>query len=292
MDVTAYDWLCEVWQAGELNLATLRMIIQTLSQEALGKILAIEHGIFQFDRAIGIDPILIAVPFKTALSPVVQSLKTWQDLAPHITSPLQRVGFAPATAIPELSLRSLRQQVGPEATTTLQEALEHQPCFYQLAVDLDMQITPLAQLLRPLIQEGYLTLHPYVNPPRTQRPTVACIDDSPTVQRTVKLVLQKQGYQVLSITNPLQAVNILAGTQPDLILLDISMPQMDGYNLCRLLRQQNQLKETPIVMLTGRDTVVDKVRSRFLGASGYVTKPFDMRTLTDVVTRYVIATQD
>jgi twitching motility two-component system response regulator PilG len=287
-DVSAYEWLCQAWQTGKLSLSTLRTILQALSQEALGKMLAIENGVFHFDRAIGIDPILIAVPFKAALPPITKTLRTWQQLYPQITSPFQRLGFAPGTTLPETSLQNLQQQVGPEATAILLEALEHQPCFYQLAANLDLRVTALACMVHPLIQAGYLTLHPYANPPRTNRPTIACIDDSNTIQQMVKVMLEGQGYEVLNITNPLQAVETLTQAKPDLVFLDITMPHMDGYNLCRLLRQCEELKETPIVMLTGRDTMVDKVRARLLGATSYVTKPFNMHTLTNVVTRYVM----
>lgn len=74
---------------------------------------------------------------------------------------------------------------------------------------------------------------------------------------------------------------------PDVILLDINMPDMDGYTLCRLLRQCSALKEVPIIMLTGRDALLDKVRARLLGASEYLTKPFEPQALTDIIRQYV-----
>jgi twitching motility two-component system response regulator PilG len=100
-------------------------------------------------------------------------------------------------------------------------------------------------------------------------------------------MLKDSGYRVVSITNPLQALSCCMEEEPDLIFLDITMPNLDGYNLCRLLRQCNILKETPIVMLTGRDTMVDKVRARFLGATSYLTKPFEAKDLTEVIAKYV-----
>jgi twitching motility two-component system response regulator PilG len=116
---------------------------------------------------------------------------------------------------------------------------------------------------------------------------VACIDDSATVQRSVKLILESVGYRVNSITQTLTALSSLGREVPDLILLDINMPDMDGYSLCRLLRQCSALKEVPIIMLTGRDAILDKVRAKLLGASEYLTKPFEPQVLIDMISGYV-----
>lgn len=71
--------------------------------------------------------------------------------------------------------------------------------------------------------------------------------------------------------------------KPDLILLDLNMEGIDGYELCRIIRNNSIFKETPIVMVTGSKGIVDKVRARFVGASGYLTKPFTRADLLKMV---------
>jgi len=105
------------------------------------------------------------------------------------------------------------------------------------------------------------------------RPLIACIDDSRTVQLQVSLVLEKSGYQVLTFTDPVVAVPRLIAEPPHLILLDINLPGVDGYEICRQLRRAPSLEQVPIVMLTAKDDPVHRIRARGVGAVDYITKP-------------------
>ncbi len=105
------------------------------------------------------------------------------------------------------------------------------------------------------------------------RPLIACIDDSHTVQRQVSLVLEKFGFQVQAFTDPVVAVPRLIAEPPHLILLDINLPEVDGYEICRQLRRSPSLEQVPIVMLTAKDDPVHRIRARGVGAVDYITKP-------------------
>ena len=108
---------------------------------------------------------------------------------------------------------------------------------------------------------------------------VACIDDSKTVQKQVKMTLEAAGYQVLGILDPTMALKDLSQHQPSVIFMDINMPNINGYDLCALLRKSQKFKEIPIVMLTGRDGMIDRVRAKIAGANDYLTKPCDPNKL-------------
>ncbi|WP_448526407.1 response regulator [Parathermosynechococcus lividus] len=108
---------------------------------------------------------------------------------------------------------------------------------------------------------------------RQQRPLIACIDDSRTVQRQISLILERSGYQVLTLTDPVAAVPRLIAEPPHLILLDINLPGVDGYEICRQLRRSPSLEHVPIVMLTAKDDPVHRIRARGVGAVDYITKP-------------------
>lgn len=90
---------------------------------------------------------------------------------------------------------------------------------------------------------------------------------------------------------PARALTMLVRDKPNLVLMDISMPEIDGYELCRMLRLSSALKEVPIVMLTGRDGLVDRIRARMVGATNYVTKPFQPQQLLNVVNELVNSAQ-
>ena len=108
---------------------------------------------------------------------------------------------------------------------------------------------------------------------------IVCIDDSKTVQKQVKMTLEAAGYQVMSITEPTTALKQLSRQKPAVILMDINMPNINGYELCGVLRKSIKFKEVPIVMLTGRDGMIDRVRAKLAGATDYLTKPCDPNKL-------------
>jgi DNA-binding response OmpR family regulator len=105
---------------------------------------------------------------------------------------------------------------------------------------------------------------------------VLVVDDDPKIVSLIRLYLEQEGYHVLVARDGLAALNAARQQQPDLILLDLLLPQVDGLDVCRLLRAESQV---PIIMLTARSTENDKILGLDLGADDYVTKPFSPREL-------------
>jgi twitching motility two-component system response regulator PilG len=118
-------------------------------------------------------------------------------------------------------------------------------------------------------------------------PVVLVVDDSPTVRAIVQRTLQREHLQVFTAADGLGALAAVADTCPNLILLDIMLPRMDGYQICHMLRQHREFRETPILMLSGKDGVFDRLRGRMVGATAYISKPFDPIELASMVKRYV-----
>lgn len=118
------------------------------------------------------------------------------------------------------------------------------------------------------------------------RRTVLVVDDSPTVLKLVGMALERQGHGVLVAANPLQALAKLDEVVPDLILLDITMPHMDGFQLCKLVKANPVTARVPVVMLSGKDGLWDKVRGRLAGAADHIAKPFDPAALVQAVERH------
>jgi two-component system, chemotaxis family, response regulator PixG len=116
---------------------------------------------------------------------------------------------------------------------------------------------------------------------------VMCIDDSPTIIKAMQGFLDEELFQVLGVTDSLKALMQILRAKPDIILLDISMPNLDGYELCSLLRKHPEFRYTPIVMVTGRTGFIDKARAKLVKASGYLTKPFTQAELVKTVFQQV-----
>jgi twitching motility two-component system response regulator PilG len=115
---------------------------------------------------------------------------------------------------------------------------------------------------------------------------VLLVDDSPTVRKIVAVTLERRGHRVLVAAGAMEALARLNETPLDLVLLDIAMPHMDGYQLCKLIRGNEATQDIPIVMLSGKDGFFDKVRGRMAGAVGYITKPFEPSALIEAVELY------
>jgi twitching motility two-component system response regulator PilG len=115
---------------------------------------------------------------------------------------------------------------------------------------------------------------------------VLIVDDSPTIRRIVETTLRRAGYEVMVAETGLAALAAVADHQPDLILLDVMLPSMSGYQVCQLIKRHQRARGIPVVMLTGKDGVFDKVRGRLAGAAEYMTKPFTPKALLDVVARH------
>lgn len=106
--------------------------------------------------------------------------------------------------------------------------------------------------------------------------TIAVIEDEQAISDIIKYNLEKEGYKVCVAYDGEAGIKLIESTNPDLIILDIMMPKMDGLEVCRRVRMT---KETPIIMLTARAEELDKVLGLELGADDYMTKPFGMREL-------------
>jgi twitching motility two-component system response regulator PilG len=120
-----------------------------------------------------------------------------------------------------------------------------------------------------------------------QSRTILVVDDSPTVRKLISGKLEKSGHSVVSAVDGMDALAKINEVIPDLILLDITMPRLDGYQVCKLIRNNDLTKDIPIVMISGKDGFFDKVRGRMAGSSGYITKPFGPDTLMKTIETYL-----
>lgn len=105
---------------------------------------------------------------------------------------------------------------------------------------------------------------------------ILVVEDDPNILEALKYYLTKEGYDTLTSIDGAQAMAVARAGKPDLIILDIMLPEMSGFEVCRILRKE---MDVPIIMLTARDDEIDKVTGLDLGADDYMTKPFSIREL-------------
>jgi two-component system, OmpR family, alkaline phosphatase synthesis response regulator PhoP len=109
------------------------------------------------------------------------------------------------------------------------------------------------------------------------------VDDEADIVETLTFRLEASGYEVVGASNGQEGLDKAREAKPDLILLDVMMPIMDGYQVCRMLKFDEEFKHIPIIMLTARGQDADKETGKGVGADAYVTKPFDNKDLLDKI---------
>src|SRR4051794_12234929 len=118
-------------------------------------------------------------------------------------------------------------------------------------------------------------------------PRVLLVDDSRTVRKIVEMTLWRERIEVVTASDGLGALAAVTDTQPDLLLLDILLPRMDGYQVCQVVRHHQDYRDLPILLLSGKGTVFDRLRGKMAGSTDHITKPFDTAEFVSTVKRYL-----
>lgn len=266
-----------------------RTILSHMVQETLFDLLSLHHGFFVFKLNSALSPQLAPLEIGPLVANITKQIQEWKQLHLHIQSPQQ------CPIIPDKDL--FRASVSSSTYERLARWMDGNTSIRRLSRYLNRDLVTIAKSLYPYLQQGLIHL---IQPPREisplsdleqlqsyRVPRIVCVDDGLTVRQTVEQILDSQGYEATSIGNPLRALGLLFQLQPDLILCDIAMPELEGYELCAMLRNSSAFCQTPIVMLTGKDGFLDRVRARMAGATDYLTKPFGQSELLTLVEKYV-----
>jgi CheY-like chemotaxis protein len=124
--------------------------------------------------------------------------------------------------------------------------------------------------------------------PQQKNYTIFCIDDSPTALSTIKGFLDAQIFSVVGVTDSLRALMEIFHVKPDLILLDVTMPNLDGFELCSLLRKHANFKNTPVIMVTDKSNLLDRAKAKLVRASGCLSKPFNQSDLLKMIFQHIL----
>lgn len=287
-----YGSLWALLENRTLSSRDARNILHSMVHETLFDLLSLRQGRFIFEMGAPLSPQLESFEIMPVVTQVMHQVQEWKQWHPQIHSPEQVLtivdGAALADALPSTTLHTLLTYVDGETS------------LRQIARLLNRDISSVTRALYPCVQRGWIQVSSggerlerrmaqgwATGVQQRQSPCIACLDDAATVRHTVESILQRHGYQSVLLDHPVLALSQFFEVKPDLILCDITMPDLDGYEICAMLRQSTVFRQTPIVMLTGRDGFIDRVRAQMVGATDYLAKPFGEDELVTIVEKYV-----
>ncbi|MCG8365514.1 MAG: response regulator [Pseudanabaenales cyanobacterium] len=200
--------------------------------------------------------------------------------------------YSPNLAPVILDAEALRRQTSPLAYQNLTALVDGDRTLRDLAAKLQQNLVPLAQSLIPYIHTEVMSLvevgdftcelksvaaTPSIRPIQTNpsSPLVAYIEDSRFDSLKMSQILAQTGYRFTNVQDPVQALPVLLEQKPSLIFLDLLMPITNGYEICAQIRRVSAFQRIPVIIVTSSDGIVDRVRAKLVGASGFIAKPID-----------------
>jgi two-component system, chemotaxis family, response regulator PixG len=148
----------------------------------------------------------------------------------------------------------------------------------------EVQLPPIGN--KPVTADRYK--RSYSQPTDKKNYTIFCVDDSPVVLNSIKGFLDEEIFSVIGVTDSLKALVEIFRVKPDMILLDVTMPNLDGYEICALLRKQASFKNTPVIMVTEKPSLIDRAKAKLVRASGCMTKPVNQGELLKIIFQHMI----
>jgi two-component system, chemotaxis family, response regulator PixG len=245
-----------------------------------------------------LPPRLVLIDAEQVIAESQQLWSAWQEAKIADRSP----NLAPIIRHPE----QLQQKTNPQVYQTLSQLLDGQQTLRDLSIRMKRHVLPVISSLLPYIQMSLVELvsvpdsaSPIAPPQQATSgpasglltggkvPLIACIDDSPLMCQTMEKILTAAKFQFVGINDPLRAIAILLARKPDLIFLDLVMPNANGYEICAQLRKMTFFKDTPIVILTGNDGLVDRVRAKMVGSTDFISKPVDPEIVVSTIHKHL-----
>ncbi len=237
---------------------------------------------------------LVMVDVQEAITKVHLLWQGWQNAQLSHYSP----NYAPVIKQPE----ELQKRTSEVIYQTIKQQLNGQQTLRDLALQMNRDLLQVSHSLVPYLHLALIDLVPIsdspapllppvskipVTPIQNTRKVVACVDDSPWVCQTMESLLTAAGYQFLGINDDMKAFSMLIASKPDVIFLDLVMPNTNGYEICSQLRKVTLFQNTPILILTGNDGIVDRVRAKLVGATDFLSKPVDAGKVLSLIPKYL-----
>jgi two-component system, chemotaxis family, response regulator PixG len=262
-------------------------MIQTTIVEVLFDIVQAEKVSYEQIEQKQLNPQLTLIDIEQAFGIAVQQQQQWQQAGLK--------DILPEQAIEIVSVNKFQQMVSATAYESLKVVLNGQQSLREIGMKARKSPLAIGQSFLAHLQRGTLKLVDLPDFPSPVdlkkleeiKPVVLCIDDSPFVCDRLEQIFHQAGFQCISVMDSLKAIPIAIAKKPQLIFLDLVMPNANGYEICSRLRKIDAFKNTPIVILTGNDGTIDRVRAKVVGATDFVTKPVQSEFVLEIAQKYL-----
>ncbi|NES81600.1 MAG: response regulator [Moorea sp. SIO2B7] len=305
-----YQLLYQGIRKKQLSVQQAKAVIRTIVREVFFDIGYCKDCNYQWvgedqesDTQISLSLALSYLEVEPALTKAIEMQQQWHNAGLSKISPT----LAPV----------LKQGVKPEAVGGFGKFLTGKLTLWDIALKLRKSVYAVTRALIPLAKKKLVQFRtiPDLAKPKIKKPVttasskpdqpeanqtkvnqkqllIACMDDSPVVAETLRKILEPAGYKILSIQEPMRGIAQLIEHKPDLIFLDLMMPNANGYSVCKFLRQTSVFDKTPIIVLTSRDTLIERNRVKLVGASDFLGKPPEKEKTLELVQKYLKPVQN
>jgi two-component system, chemotaxis family, response regulator PixG len=238
-----------------------------------------------------LNPQLTLIDIDLVLGLAMQQQQQWQQA---------KLGnISPDCALEIVAVEEFRQMVSATAYQALKFVLNGQQSIREIAIKANKSPVEIGQSFLQHLNSNKLRsidLPDFISPVDRSKypyglnkpaPLIICIDDSPFVCDRLEQIFRSVGYQFISVLDSMKAIPIAIAKKPQLIFLDLVMPNANGYEICSRLRKVAAFRDTPIVILTGNDGVIDRVRAKVVGATDFLTKPVEAELVLEIAQKYL-----
>jgi two-component system, chemotaxis family, response regulator PixG len=280
-----YDYLVMLAQEGTITFPQADAFIWSIATEIFFDVLQATQVVCQFTPIPHLTRCFTPITAEEAIAKSDRMWRDWQNAKVADRSP----NLAPAIK----QLEPLKQSLSPIAYQQMKLIFDGQNTIRDLAWYLKKEPLEVTVSLLNYIQIGWLEANIIPDLPipeiatNSTIPLIACVDDSAMFCYVLEQVVAETGYRFLSIQNPLSSVAALLEKKPDLLFLDVIMPHLSGYNICEQLRKHPTFRDVPIVFLTSSDGLVDRMKAKIVGASGFLSKNVDAATCIQQINKYL-----
>jgi two-component system, chemotaxis family, response regulator PixG len=293
----------------EIKTSALTAMLTTAARETIFDLLQYSQGqklIFRSQAEIFTERPLVTIDTEEVIAKAEVMWQEWQT---------QKLGNISPNKTPVIRHPvQLYRQTTPIIYQNLVQVITGKRTLREIAVEIDedlllltrsliryiqtdtIELIDLPDLKSPQIDSKFLADRaqakaairtPSMPPKPAPSKLVICIDDNPQVCESMRLLVTDAGYRFIAIQDATQALPRLLENKPDLIFLDLIMPKINGYEICGQIRRISAFAQTPIVILTGKDGLLDRVRSKVVGASEFICKPITKSAIEASLNKYL-----
>ncbi|AUC60217.1 PatA subfamily [Cyanobacterium sp. HL-69] len=285
-----YDLLKRWLSLGKISRNQVLEMINAMLMEIFFDLNQVPEIIFRLDSdfEIPLSEQIFLIDSNKIITPAWKAWQQWLGAKMADRSPNKALGIKYS--------EELKLKCPPKVYQVFTKLINGRNTIRDLAWQLKRELYQVGKLLLPYIEEGYISLNSIADlPPPVSATTivqeernilVACIDDSPAICQTLQSIVKPAGYRFLAITDPIKAIATILASKPDIIFLDLVMPNANGYEICASIRKLSFFRNTPIVILTSNDGMVERVRTKIVGATDFLSKPIQPDEVLNMISKH------